>query len=64
MRTVSMSLSPFIMIPIIAAPLNRRPSAAVATGVRLCATLAFSAIPRDVMAKALINSSAAVARTI
>ena len=61
---VKRSLSPFIIVPIIAAPLKRRPNAAVMTGLVSWALLASSTISFDVMANARIWLSAAVALTI
>jgi hypothetical protein len=52
------------MLPIIAAPESSRPSAAVIVGEVLCAFRAVSTSSFEVMAKARIALSAAVALTI
>ena len=54
----------FIMVPIMAPPVNSRPSAAVATGLVLWACLAVSTTSLVVAANALIWLFAAVALTI
>ena len=61
---VKRSFSPFIIIPIIEPAVKRRPSAAVATGLVLCAALANSTISLVVAANARIWLFAAVALTI
>ena len=58
------SLAVAIMVPIMAPPVNSRPSAAVATGLVLWACLAVSTTSLVVAANALIWLFAAVALTI
>ena len=61
---VMISASPFMVMPIMAAPVSRRPRAAVAAGLVLWMLLACSTRSLVVAAKARTRSPAAVALTI
>ena len=59
----SASLSPFIIVPIMAAAVSVRPRAAVAVRDSSCMRRASSTSPREYTAKARMVPLAAVART-